>query len=87
MIGLFLKRLALDVSSKEITRITTILEQNDIKYELRTTRSRGGIGKALDARAYARSNIAMYKGASQPAFIYRVYVKRKDYTRALKLVF
>lgn len=86
MFGLFLKKLVIDTSAEEIRRTTTILEQNNIKYEVRTTRSRGTIGSGIDAHTYARANLAMYKEAAQPSFIYSVYVKRKDYDQARKLI-
>ena len=87
MFTLFKKKIATDTSSEEIRRITTLLDQNQIKYELRTIRSRGTIGSAFDAASYARSNIALYKGSSAPSFVYHVYVKRKDYERAYDLLF
>jgi hypothetical protein len=86
MFTIFMKKLAVDTSAEEIRRTTTILEQNRIKYEIRTTRTRGTIGSALDARSYANANLAMYKGASPPSFIYSVYVKHKDYERACTLI-
>lgn len=86
MFTLFMKKLSVDTSAEEIRRTTTILEQNNIKYEIRTTRTRGTIGSALDARSYANANLPMYKGASQPSFIYTVYVKPKDYDLACGLV-
>ncbi len=86
MIALFMKKLAIDTSAEEIRRITTILEQNDLKYDIRTVRTRGSIGSSLDARSYANANLAMYKGASQPSFIYSLYVKPKDYERARNLI-
>lgn len=86
MFGLFMKRLAVDTSTEGIKRISTILDQNSIKYEVRSERSRGTIGMGLDAAAYARANLAMYKGASEPTFIYSVYVNLKDYKRAKKLI-
>ena len=86
MFVLFKKKLVVDTSAEEIRRTTTILEQNKIPYELRTTRSRGSITSAIDAQTYARANIAMYKGASKPTFVYTVYVKRKFYDRALDLI-
>ena len=86
MFVLFKKKLVVDTSAEEIRRTTTILEQNKIPYELRTTRSRGSITSAIDARTYASANIAMYKGASQPTFVYTVYVKRKFYDRALEMI-
>lgn len=86
MFTFFNKKLAVDTSSEEITRITTILKKNHIKYELRTTRTRGSIGSGLDTYSYAQANIALYKGASQPIFLYSVYVNRKDFNLARKLV-
>lgn len=86
MFTFLLKRLLIDTSSEEIRRVTTILEQNQIKYEMRTIRSRGSIGTGMDAMSYARSNVAMYKGSSQPTFVYYVYVRRKDFQRALELI-
>lgn len=86
MLGLFLKKLAIDTNAEEIGRITTILEQNDIKYVVDTVRPRGTVGSAIDAGTYARANLAYYKGAPQPTFVYYVYVKRKDYDRARKLI-
>ena len=84
MLGLFMKKLVIDTSAEEIRRVTTVLEKNDIFYEVRTTRSRGTIGSSIDAASYARANLSLYKGASQPTFIYSVYVRRKDYERARK---
>lgn len=80
------KKLSVDISSEEIRRVTTILDQNKIKYEIKTIRTRGIIGTGMDAMSYARSNISMYKGSSQPSFIYEVYVSRKNYVQALKLI-
>lgn len=84
LFGLLMKKLVLDTSAEEIRRTTEILEQNNVHYEVRTTRTRGTIGSAIDAGTYARANLALYKGAPQPAFIYTVYVDRKDYDRARK---
>lgn len=86
MFTFFKKRLMVDTSSEESRRVTTLLEQNHIKYELRTIRSRGGIGTGMDAMSYARSNVSLYKGASQPTFVYEVYVSRKDFERAKELI-
>lgn len=86
MFGFFLRKLTVDTSAEEIRRATTILEKNNIKYEIRTIRSRGSVGSSMDARDYARANLAMYKGAAQPTFIYTIYVSRKDYDHARQLV-
>ncbi|MDY6874094.1 MAG: hypothetical protein SVR81_09045 [Chloroflexota bacterium] len=82
MFVLFKKRIAVETSSEEVTRITTILDQNQIDYELRTRRERGLFGNFFDAQSYARANISMYKGSARPAFIYMIYVKRRDVERA-----
>jgi len=87
MFVIFKKRIATDTSGEEVRRITTILEQNDITYEIRTKRSRGVIGTAFDSISYARTNIAMYKGSSPPLFVYFIYVKRIDFQRAKALLF
>lgn len=81
-LGFLLKKLVTDTSAEEIRRITSILEQNKIPYEVRTTRARGTIGSAFDAQSYAAGNLAMYKGSSQPTFIYTVYVQRRYYYNA-----
>lgn len=86
MFVIFKKRLVVDSNNVAITRTTEILEKHMIKYELRTTRSRGSIGSRLDALSYARSNIAMYKGSAMPDFVYMIYVKRRDFTRAKQLI-
>ncbi len=84
--GLFMKKLVTDTSAEEIARTTAVLERNNIHFEVRTQRSRGTIGSGMDAGAYARGNLAMYKGAAQPVFIYTVYVDPKDFQQARKLV-
>ena len=82
MMSLFKKKLVTDTSGEEIRRVTTNLEKFRIKYEIRTARPRGLIGSALDAQTYARANLAIYKGAPDPIFVYTVYVGRRDYQHA-----
>lgn len=84
MFILFMKKLATDTSAEEISRIKTVLGQNDIKFEIWTTRGR--TGSAHDSITYLKSAPVMYGLAPEPVFIYSVYVKRKDYARARKLV-
>lgn len=81
-----MKKLVTDTSSEEIRRVTSLLKQSGIKYEIRTVKPRGGIGTAMDSRAYANVNLAMYKGASLPAFVYMVYVNRRDVDRAREVI-
>lgn len=86
MFTFFKKKLCVDTSGEEIRRITNLLETNGIHYEIRTSRARGSIGAALDAGSYAQGNIPMYKEAPQQLFIYSIYVDRKAYALARKLV-
>ncbi len=81
-----MKKLVTDTSSEEIRRVTTLLQESGIKYDIRTVRPRGSIGTAMDSRAYANVNLAMYKGASLPAFVYMVYVNRRDVDRARAII-
>lgn len=83
----FMKKVATDTNSQEIARVTSLLDQHQIKYKIHTVRTRSNVGMAFDAGSYARANLAMYKGSSQPSFVYFVYVSRKDYTRARKLLY
>ena len=86
MFVLFKKRILVETNNESVTKALAVLEENKIKYELRTIRSRGSIGTGFDAQSYARSNISLYKGSSTPNFVYMVYVKRKDYLQAKKLI-
>ena len=84
MFVLFLKKLATDNSAEEISRIKTILNKNNIKFEVWTSRRR--VGSELYSRI-SISSIPVFHGlAPEPMFIYSVFVKRKDFARARQLV-
>ena len=87
MFSLFMKKIATDTSSEEISRIRLILDKNQIQYTVDTARSRGIVGAGMDASSYARANLPMYNQGVQPTFIYTVYVRRKDYALAHKLLY
>ncbi|HOA21709.1 MAG TPA: hypothetical protein PKL82_04385 [Anaerolineaceae bacterium] len=80
------KKLIADTSSAEIRRIEDILKHEKISYRLQTQRTRGALGSYIDARSYAASNIALYKGSQQPSFVYAIYVRPKDFKRAQALI-
>lgn len=86
IMGIFLKKLAVDTSAEGIRKITDILKAAGIRYQLVTVRSRGSVGSFADARAYARSNIAMYKFSDKPGMVYYVYVSRKNIQHAKELI-
>jgi hypothetical protein len=87
MFAMFKKRIVVDTSGEEIRRVTNLLDEHGINYELRTKRTRGAIGTGFDAGSYARANLAMYKGASTPPVVYMVYVRRADYDKAFDLLY
>ena len=87
MFVLHKKRFTVDTSGQEIRRITPLLEQNSINYDISTKRARASIGTAIDARTYARANLTMYKGLDTPSVVTMVWVKWKDYERAFDLCF
>ena len=86
IMGIFLKKLAVDTSAEGIRKITDKLKTAGIRYQFVTVRSRGSVGSFADARAYARSNIAMYKFSDKPNMVYYVFVSRKNYQRAKELL-
>lgn len=87
MLNPFMKKITTDTSSEEIARVKSILTENNIKFIINTIRSRGSIGSGFDANAYARSNLSLYNQGVQPTFIYTIYVKRKDFDQAWKLLY
>jgi len=86
IMGIFLKKLAVDTSAEGIRKITDKLKEAAIRYQLVTVRSRGSVGSFADAQAYARSNIAMYKFSNKPSMVYYVFVSRKAYQKAKDLI-
>lgn len=81
-----LKKLLADTSAEEIRRVEDILESNDILYRINTVRSRGNIGTALDSIAYAKANLAMYKGGGTPPVVYEIFVWPRDLAKAKALI-
>ena len=87
MFYFLMKKIATDTSSQEIARIREILTRNKIRFEVNPVRSQSTTGTYLDARSYARANIALYKNSATPTFVYYVYVWPKDYQRAFALLY
>lgn len=86
IMSLFMKKLATDTSAEEIRKITDKLKAANVHYQLVTDRSRGSVGSFADARAYAKSNMAMYKFSNKPSMVYHVFVRRKNYSGAKDLI-
>lgn len=82
----FLKKLLVDTNAEEVRRVEDLLKKHEILYRINTKRTRGSIGSAMDSLAYAKSNLAMYKGGDMPTVIYEIYVRRRDFNEAKKLI-
>lgn len=82
----FLKKVLTDSDAGEVRRVENILIENKIPYRIKTYQTRGSIGMALDTSSYARSNLAMYKGAGTPSISYGVFVRKKDYDQVKDLI-
>jgi len=86
MIIPFLKKVLSETDAGEVRRVETLLIENKIPYRIKTYQARGSIGMALDTSSYARSNLAMYKGAGSPPVSYGIYVRKKDYEQVMDLI-
>ncbi len=86
IMGIFMKRLSVDTSAEGIRKITDKLKEAGIRHQVVTVKSGGSVGSFVDARAYAKSNVAMYKFGKKPGMVYYVYVSRKNYQKAKGLI-
>jgi hypothetical protein len=83
------KKLAVDTSSQEITRITLKLKAAGIKYELHTSRSQSSFGMMLHGSMSAgigHGAGGANAGIGSLFFVYTVYVARKDFERAKEAI-
>ena len=76
------KELMTDNSAEELARVKEALKAQGIEFEVKTIRSRGTIGNAMDAASYARANLAFSRDRQNIDFVYRLYVRRQDYAAA-----
>lgn len=84
MVNIFNRKdLVTDVSSEEITRVTNILKENNIEYYLKTIRNTNTFMQTRYVKSQMKFN-QIYNKEEAPhlKFIYRIYVKRKDYVKA-----
>lgn len=81
------KHLLTDVSSEEITRVTTILKENKIEYFLKTIRNTNTFMQTRYVKKQMQLNQIYDKEEGQHLkFVYRIYVKRKDYTKTKSII-
>ena len=76
------KELMTDNSAEELARVKEALKAQGIEFEVKTILSRGTIGNAMDAASYARANLAFSRDRQNIDFVYRLYVRRRDYGTA-----
>ena len=82
----FLKQLITDFDPGEIKRVEDILIANQIPYRIKSDSPRGPFGRNYDSRAYQTIVMPLYIDAKRPVISYIVYVRKKDYEKAVGLI-
>ncbi|MBP3941066.1 MAG: hypothetical protein J6D00_06215 [Christensenellaceae bacterium] len=82
---IFRKRLLLDNDPQELARVKQILDKNGIKYDVSTTVSENANTRRFN-QAAAVHMARGYSAVSTQTYVYRLYVRIKDYDRAASLV-
>lgn len=76
-------------SQEEARRITDILKENKIEYYEKTQRTGGNavLSNLTDIRTSAKSTFyGGYTDSGLGGYVYIIYVKRRDFRRALELI-
>ena len=81
----FLKKLMVETSAEAFNKACKILDDNGIQYRMQTIRTRGTVGRTIEAATYMRFNLSQSKWGSESPFFYTIYVLPKDYERASQL--
>ena len=79
------KRILLDTDAGELMRCKQILDANGISYDVKTTTSEKLLARRSAAYAAAFRHEAYAKTVRQ-GYVYHLYVSRKDYEKAKKLI-
>ena len=82
----FRKRLMMDTDARELARIKLILDQNGIRYEVKTTVSDNVLSRSFNAKA-AETVRTTYSAMANQTYLYQLFVKPGEYARAKKLVY
>ena len=84
------KKLLTDTSAEEIRRVTELLKQHHIPYEIVTKRSQSPAEMSFHANIGSKLGNGDAKTASycmgEITFIYHVYVRKSDYEKASGIV-
>jgi hypothetical protein len=81
------KRLLADISQEECGRVKQILITENIEYYYKTVRSAPNMSRRMDVSSQSAFGLAFRTERDATSFIYYIYVKRKDYKRAMELAF
>ena len=79
------KRLLLDTDPQELARVKACLDKAEISYEVKTTMSDNVLSRNVNAAASMRY-VTAYSAAQNQVYLYQVFVRRKDFAAAKKLV-
>ena len=79
------KRVLLDSDPQELARVKTKLDQVGIPYEVKTTTSDNVLSRNVNAAASMRY-VTTYSASQNQMYLYQVFVRRKDYSAAKKVV-
>ena len=82
---LFRKRILLDSDPQELARVKNLLDQAGIKYDVKTTLSDNVLSRNFNATAAKHYNYA-YSAMENQAYLYQVFVSRKDRSAAEKAI-
>lgn len=82
----FRKRIFLDTNAMEFARIKALLQENGIKYEVKTTVSEGVLARQFNAAAAVHIRQG-YSNFSTQTYVYSIYVKPSDFKKAKALAF
>ena len=80
------KRLMMDTNPQELARVKQILDQNGIRYEVKTSVSENVISRGFNAKA-AQKMWRSYSDMEQQSYLYQLFVKPGDYAKASRLVY
>ena len=82
----FLKLLITEVDPGEVKRVEDILRANDIPYRIKSSSPRGAFGRHYDSKTYHQIVMPLYINAQRPTITFIIYVRKKDYDRAVSLI-
>ncbi len=80
------KKLFVGSDAMEFARVKSVLEQNHIQYDVKTTATENVLSRNFNAKAAERM-FQPYSKFSVQSFLYTIYVKKSDYAKAYELAF